>query len=307
MHCRAIRVALFAALPAIGALSAIGAAAQPAQPSAQPPRIDWVRGPSEVTLGTDVAAIKLPEGYRFAGADDTRRLMERMGNPPAPGEVGLITPSVNAKNWFLLFTFHDVGFVKDDDKDKIDSKELLESIRNGTEEANKERARMGTPAIHVVGWYEEPHYDARTHNLVWAIKGRDDREHSVINYDVRLLGRRGYMSGTLVADPDGLAAARQEVEALLQGFSYKQGHRYAEWMKGDKVAEYGLAALVAGGAGAAAAKLGLFAKLGKFLAKGYKLIVAAFAALIAALRKLFGFGDKRTKKEEDATPAPPAG
>lgn len=41
--------------------------------------------------------------------------------------------------------------------------------------------------------------------------------------------------------------------------------KYSEYKPGDKLAEYGLGALVVGGAAAAAAKSGLLKGLGKFL------------------------------------------
>lgn len=276
---------------------------QAGQPQQAPLAIDWIRGPATAELGSH-AKVKVPAGFVFTGPEGTRKLMERMGNRPSPNELGFLAPASQAKDWFLLFSFHDVGYVKDEDKDKIDAKALLESIRAGTEEANKWRAEKGITPLHVVGWFDEPHYDAQSHNLVWAIEAKEDGGGRVVNYDVRLLGRKGYMSVTLVTDPPALAAAKPEVEGLLGGFSYNQGNRYAEFLKGDKVAEYGLAALVAGGAGAAAAKLGLFAKLGKILARGAKLIVVGIAALFAAIRKLLGLGSK--KKEPGPAPTTPA-
>ncbi len=158
---------------------------------------------------------------------------------------------------------------------------------------------MGSDPVHVTGWFEKPHYDSRTNNLVWAIEGKGG-ESALVNYDVRLLGRRGYVSATLVTDPQALAADLPHVQSLLAGFSFDQGGRYAEWLPGDKVAEYGLTALVAGGAGAAAAKMGLFAVIGKFLAKGWKLVVLAVAALGAGIKRLFG-----GRSQDSETPIAP--
>ncbi|HEV2845560.1 MAG TPA: DUF2167 domain-containing protein [Thermoanaerobaculia bacterium] len=259
------------------------------------PGIEWTAGPTKADLGSNLAQIDVPEGYVFADGPNTRKLMELYGNPATDREVGAIAPKAEGKNWLVVFEYEESGYVKDDDKDKIDADAILKSITEGTEASNEQRKEMGSDAIHIVGWFEQPHYDSKTNNLVWAIEGKDDPGgNRFVNYDVRLLGRRGYMSATLITGPESLAADLPEVNGLLSGFSYKTGNRYAEWVKGDKVAEYGLTALVAGGAGAAAVKLGLFAKLGKMLAKGWKLVVAGIAALIALLRKLFG------KKEEEA-------
>jgi uncharacterized membrane-anchored protein len=244
--------------------------------------IPWILGPTTVVLGEDVALLDVGEEFLFADADLTRQLLEWMGNPTGDTEVGLVAPADTLQNWFLVFEYYPVGYVKDDEADEIDPDALLKSIREGTEQANKVREQMGAPAVHVVGWYEKPHYDSATHNLVWAVLGRDDQGNEVVNYNVRLLGRQGYMSVTLVEEPKLLAASRPRVEHVMAGFSFRPGKRYAEWVPGDKVAPYGLAALVTG---VAAAKLGLFAIVGKFVAKAWKLVVAGFVAVGLALKR----------------------
>ena len=103
---------------------------------------------------------------------------------------------------------------------------------------------------------------------------------------MRVLGRGGYMSVTLVDEPGKLAASKPEVDKVLASFNYKQGKSYAEFVAGDQVAEYGLAALVAGGAGAAAVKFGLFAWLFKILAKGGKAIVLLVVGVLAGLKRM---------------------
>jgi uncharacterized membrane-anchored protein len=253
----------------------------------QGPKLSWIAGPKTVDLGR-VAKLDLPAGYIFLGADDTRRLQEAMGNVPDGGEVGLVAPASEDESWFVIFDYRAVGYVKDDEKDAIDARAILDGIREGTEEANKVRKQKGVPGVHVVGWQQPPRYDERTHNLTWGILGRDDEGGKVVNFNVRLLGRNGYVSATLVEDSERIAAARPELDTLLDAFSFKAGSRYSEFRPGDKVAEYGLAALVAGGAGAVAAKTGLLAALFKLLAKAGKAVLLLFAALMAGLKKLLG-------------------
>jgi uncharacterized membrane-anchored protein len=256
----------------------------------QAPKVNWIRGPKTVALGS-VAELALPQGYVFLSASDTRTLQEAMGNVPDGREVGLVAPASDDESWFVVFDYNDVGHVKDDEKDKIDAPAILKGIKEGTEEANKVRAQKGVSAIHVVGWQQAPTYDERTHNLTWGILGRDDQGGRVVNFNVRLLGREGYVSATLVDDADKIGAARPHLDRILDAFSYKQGNRYAEFRPGDKLAKYGLAALVAGGAGAVAVKTGLLAGLLKILAKGGKaivvLVVGAVAAIGRFLRRIF--------------------
>ncbi|MCU0242194.1 MAG: DUF2167 domain-containing protein [Vicinamibacteria bacterium] len=251
------------------------------------PRPNWVAGPKTVDLGSDVAQVQLEEGYLFAGPADTRRVLEAMGNRTDGSEVGMIMPRIEGQEWFMIFEWSAEGYVKDDDKDQIDKDAILKSYQEGTEAANEERRKRGIPGLHVVGWYEEPHYDTRTHNLVWAMLAKDDKGEQSVNYNVRLLGREGYMSLTLVDEPAKLTQSKPYVEKMIGNFSYKSGKTYAEFKPGDKIAKYGLAALVAGGGAAAAAKLGLFGVLFKFLGKAWKLVVVGFLVVVAFIKRIF--------------------
>jgi len=81
-----------------------------------------------------------------------------------------------------------------------------------------------------------------------------------------------------------------EVEKLspsvLAAVNFQDGHRYADFSpKTDKIATYGLAGLVAGGV---LAKAGFFKMLIPALLAAKKLVIVAFAALAAGIKKLFG-------------------
>lgn len=285
-----------AVLPVVALALGLAAPTARAEGEAPPdgekkPEFSWQQG-GEVSLAGDVAQLKLTEEERFLDGPQTIQLMDMLGNPTSKKEVGLVRPTVEGKEWALLFEWDPAGYVKDDEKDKIDAEALFESIRDGTEEANEFRKEKGMPGLHVVRWTDPPHYDAKTHNLVWGLLAKDDNGEEVINYNVRILGREGYMSVTLMDDPKMIDASKVEFAQVLERFSYKPGKTYAEWREGDKVAEYGLTALVAAGAGAAAVKMGLFAKLFKFVGKFAKVIIigvaAAGAAVARAIRALFG-------------------
>jgi uncharacterized membrane-anchored protein len=239
--------------------------------------IKWQEGPSEAHM-RDRADLKLPDGYIFADGKDTRQLMEKMQNPTNGSEVGFVAPK--SMKWYAVFEVADVGYVKDDDKNKLDATAMLDSIRKGTEASNAERRKRGWAEMTIVGWQQAPRYNEATHNLEWAIKGESNGSQ-VINYNTRMLGRDGYMRVTLVCGPDELPATLPEFKQVLGGFQFSKGHSYAEFRKGDKMAKYGLTALVVGGGAAVAAKSGLF----KFLGKGIIVIIAAIGAF---LKKLFG-------------------
>ncbi len=271
---------------AAAVLVAFPAAAANDEQQPEPPKVKWIEGPKKVELGS-VAELNLPDSVVFAGKADTQKLLERMGNVPNGTELGMVVPKAEDQDWFIVFDYDDIGYIKDADKAEIDGDAILKSIQEGTEEGNKERKKRGYTALHVTGWAEAPHYDARTHNLTWAALHKTDEGEVGLNYNVRLLGRSGVMSVTLVEDPGKLAAAKPSVDAVIGAFAFKQGKTYAEWRKGDKVAEYGLAALVTAGAGAAAVKLGFFGVLAKLFAKMGKALVLVVAAIGGAIAKLW--------------------
>ena len=94
---------------------------------------------------------------------------------------------------------------------------------------------------------------------------------------------------------------------LIAGFHFQSGQTYAEYRKGDKVAEYGLTALVLGGGAVLAAKSGLFAVIAKFFGKFLKLIIVGAIALGAVIKKFFGsvFGGRKDPHDRGPSPPPP--
>ncbi len=240
-----------------------------------------------------VAQIEVPAGCVFFDGNTTRALMKSSGEPVSGNEVGLIQPTNFL--WSVIFEYSNSGHVMDDDKDKLDADKLLAAFKAGTAKQNKERERMGSPPLEIVGWEQPPHYDETTHNLTWAIRATSEGRQ-ILNYNTRLLGRLGVMEVVLICDPDKFQETLTSFNGLLAGYSFQTGNNYTEYRKGDKVAKYGLAALVLGGAAVGAAKLGLLAWLLPFLKKGWILIVAAFAGIANFFRKLFG---KKTGRKDD--------
>jgi uncharacterized membrane-anchored protein len=268
------------------------------------PDVHWITGAQEIKLGNDLATLKLTEGYAFANAEDTGKLMEFMGNISSSQDMGLVVPKKRAEDWMVVFSYNPIGYVKDDDASSIDKDAILKSIKESTDEDNDRRKSKGIPALEVEGWAEEPHYDVKTHNLVWAITATSDGE-KVVNYNTRKLGRNGVTSINLVIDPKRLATAKPALEKLIANYSYIPGKQYSDFIPGkDKAAEIGLTALIAGGAGAAAVKTGFFAKFFlPILIALKKLWIFVAVAAGAALKKFFG--NKKSAASEDNGSEPP--
>lgn len=236
--------------------------------------LDWVKGPSTVTI-SDNSKLQLPDHYVFLDARNTSKFEELNQNLSSGKEV-MIAP--DSLEWSAYFVFEDEGYVKDDEK--IDAGAILKALRDGTEQANEERKSRGWAPLHVTGWSIPPAYNSATKRLEWATS-LESEGHEGTNFFTKVLGRRGYTSIVLVASPDGTRAAVADLNRVLEGYKFNSGESYAEWVPGDKVAEYGLAGLIVGGAAAAAVKTGLFKGL-------WKILLVGGAAIMAGLRKLFG-------------------
>ncbi len=249
-----------------------------------PPGI--TRGPAKVKLGTQ-SELDVPEGAQFGDAATTRRILEESGNLTSGKEMGILLNDEAS----VIFDFDSIGFVKDADKEALDADKILESLRAGQDEANKELTRLGRPNLELAGWKVLPHYDPTTQNLEWGIlvQNKETKRQSV-NYNVRLLGRRGVVEATLLVSPERLENQLTWFRKALSGHKFIAGEDYASWRSGDKVAAYGLAALVTGGVVAAAAKSG-------FLAKAWKFILIGLVALGGAVKKLFG-GNKASRPSD---------
>jgi uncharacterized membrane-anchored protein len=257
----------------------------------------FTEGPGKARL-EKVAELDVPEGYIFIDGKTTRALMKKAGEPTSGDEYGSLMPT--NESFTVMFEYNDIGYVKDDDKDNLNADKLLDAYKRGTAEANKQRVRADIPPLEIVGWELPPRYDATTHNLEWAIRATSAGQ-PILNYNTKLLGRKGVMEVILIVEPEKLNETLPTFRNLIAGYSFQTGLTYAEYRPGDKVAKYGLAALVVGGAAVGAAKLGMFAWLAVVLKKAWKLVIVAVAAVAAFIKKtfrrLFGRGEATTGSE----------
>jgi len=248
--------------------------------------LNWHVGPSSEAVAGK-ATLKTPDNDTlFIDEANTKKFLQLTGNIPEDGNFVVLNKK---DSWWATFSFSPMGYVKDDEK--IDADAILKTIRDSDAAGNEERKRLGLPPLYTEGWYILPHYDTQTKRLEWGIKLRSEGKIN-LNYTIRLLGRTGVMNATLVSSPESLDADVASFKATLAGFDFNQGERYSEFKQGDRVAEYGLAALIAGGAAAVATKKGLWAVIGGFLAAAWKLVIAGIIALGAGLRSLFSKREK---------------
>ncbi len=252
----------------------------------------------DIRLPNGNAILHLGSDYYFLPANEARTvLVDAWRNPPrvAVGVLGLVFPKGTTfmdDSWAAVITFDPSGYVSDEDAKTADYAELMTRMQSGEDEINAQRTREGYPAQHLVGWAQTPVYDPANHSVVWAQNIHfDNAPENVLNYDVRLLGRRGVLSLNMLTVMAKLDETRVAAAKFARSVEYDRGERYADFQPGDAKAEYGVAGLVAGGVGLAVAqKAGLLGAILLFAKKFFVLILAFFGGIGAWFRKKFGKG-----------------
>lgn len=249
----------------------------------------WKTG--DLPLRDGLATLHLGDSLRYLDPADANKIIQAWGNPPTD-TLGMIFPAdlgpFDEGNWAVVVNYVEDGHVDDSDAAEIDYAELLTQMQEDTRAANPERQKLGLTPLELKGWAEPPHYDATNHRLYWA-QELASPEDSTLNYEVRVLGRKGVLSLNAVASMDQLPAVKTDMEKVMSQVEFTTGNTYADFDPDiDQVAAYGIGALVAG---KLAAKAGFFAILLKGLLAAKKLVIVGIVALGAFLKRIFGKSD----------------
>jgi uncharacterized membrane-anchored protein len=276
--------------------------------------LKWQTG--MITLKDGLAKINITPDFRFIGADDARKVLHELwGNPDDPDILGMIFPAdkgpLDDDGWGVTVNYEESGYVKDNDASKINYDDLLKTMQKDAKDADPERVKEGYPSIELVGWAAPPRYDQANHKLYWAkeLKVGTYTTHT-LNYDIRILGRHGVLVLGAIADINQFPQIDQKTPEILSMVDFQAGNTYGEFdPKIDKVAEYGLATLIAGGALAGAAKLGLFALAFKWIVVAVlalkKALIVVVIAIVAGAKKLWANITNRSSTRKDLLPPGP--
>jgi uncharacterized membrane-anchored protein len=244
-----------------------------------------------IVLPGGVGELTVPRGFRYLDSAQAAYVMHKLWHNPPQESLGMLFPldrgPVSDSVWAYLIKFDPMGHVKDDDADDIKYDALLEEMQKDTEEENADRVKDGYDAVHLIGWGAPPFYDKNQHTLHWAKLLRfGDGLDETLNYNVRILGRKGVLIFNAIAVPKQLPEIKASIPGLLANVSFVKGQQYNDFSAGiDEVAAYGIGGLVAG---KVLAKVGFFAIILKF----WKVVILALGGAWAAIKRFFGFGTK---------------
>jgi uncharacterized membrane-anchored protein len=231
------------------------------------------RGPKQIKV-FDQATFDLPEKFVFIPNPEATNIMSAMGNQVSEGFAGLIMPEEAEIGWFITVNYSDSGYIKDDEAKDWNTDEMLQSMKDNAIQMNEERAKRHIPEVEVAGWVQTPMYYNENHEVIWSVatkvKGSSDDKEQGVNYNTLVLGRHGYISMNLITALSSVESLKPTSKQLIDKLHFVDGKRYSDVnFDTDKIAEYGLAALVTG---VVAKKLGLIALAAVFFAKFAKVI-----------------------------------
>ncbi len=207
----------------------------------------------EVELPRTGARLDLGAGYEFLETDDARLVLEEVwGNPPADAPLGLIVPEGQtpfaADSWGIVLHYRPIGRVPDGDRERIDFAALITPLQSQIEKLNAQRSADGYATAALLGWSALPRYDLQRHVLQWGTMSQFSNEASrTMNYEVRLLGRAGVLSMSIVADANHYPQIVARVPAIIGMFTWLPGNTYDDYDEDTDVrAAGGLDTLITG-------------------------------------------------------------
>ncbi len=245
----------------------------------------------KIILEKGLVTLNIPQDFGYLPQDQTEILIHNIWqNPPGAKTLGAIIPApfdvLSHDSWAIIITYNDDGHISDKDAATIDYDKLLQQMQKSNVEEKRQREEAGYTAFDLVGWAAKPHYDKDAHKLYWALQlqpeGSQERE---LNYNIRILGRQGYLVMSIVGSLAQLPMIESNTDKILSFVDFNTSHRYADFNPStDKMAAYGMAALIGG---IAAAKVGLFKGLFVALLALKKFIILAAIAVAAFFKRLF--------------------
>ena len=247
----------------------------------------------KISLKEGLAELEIPKGYKFLDSKQSAYVLTDLwGNPPSK-VIGLLfpeqsTPVGNNFTYAVEITYSNEGYIDDEDAKDLDYDDLLEEMQQDTNAENPERKKLGYPEIELVGWAAKPFYDQNGKKLYWAKELNFEGENiNTLNYNIRVLGRRGYLNLNAIGTIDILPEFHKDVDKIIHSVHFTAGNKYADFNPDiDEVAAYGIGGLIAGKLLAKAGFFALILKFWKFIAIGLLGVFSVFK------KKLFGSKDE---------------
>jgi uncharacterized membrane-anchored protein len=206
----------------------------------------------EIQIANGIVRLSIGRNFKYLDATDATTMLTKVyGNPPeaVDGNLGMIVPTREGENWFAVLSYSADGHVSDSDAGTVNYDDLLKQMKDEVEDSSKKRRDSGFAGLKLLGWAQRPYYDSAAKKIYWAKEIQfDDAPSPTLNYDVRVLGRTGYLNLKIVDSMDQLSNINSEMPEILSIANFTTANTYSDYVAStDHTAAYGIAGLVAGG------------------------------------------------------------
>ncbi|SHH96091.1 DUF2167 domain-containing protein [Ferrimonas marina] len=248
----------------------------------------------QIPLAEQRIVLNVPEHLYYFSPEDAELILSQLWqNVPGTGlnSHGLLMPvafdPMADASWATTLHYVEDGYIDDSEAQTIDYDALLSEMQADTRQESMQRAEQGYPAISLVGWASAPYYDGETHKLHWAQELHFvGYEENTLNYDIRVLGRQGFLQMGFIAHMSQLEQIQGQMEEILAVAEFSPGHQYSDFdASTDKMAAYGIGGLIAG---KTLAKTGVLAAILMLLKKFWFVALAAIWGLFKGIGRLLG-------------------
>ena len=253
--------------------------------------LDWQETPGSYALPATNSRYELSHEEILLVGSEARDFMDLSQGVTGWDDVEAVVYTVEGRgrdSW-LTVEYYDIGYVRDDDWQELDSDQIYNELLAATEASNEERRANGYPTLELTGWVEYPYYDEASDTAYWALKAVDSAGEETVNAVALKLGRHGYSAITWVGEPRQFTRAEETLRPAIRNYSFDDGFRYADFREGDVVAAVGLGtlayAMATGNKTTKAAAAGIFAVIAALAKKFWFLLLAPFVFLGKLFRR----------------------
>lgn len=208
--------------------------------------LPWQIEPGTYQLSKSNSTLDLADGLGFLTGESAERYMY-LSQGVEHVDVDAVVFDIEEYSQ-VIFSYTDPGYVSIDDWGEVNPDELLKEIIKNTEIGNKARQENGLAELRVTDWLVKPVLDKKNDAAYWAISLKEG-ERNIVNAITLKLGRSGFEKVVWVGETKQYSDSDNLLEAMLEGHSFNNGFRYADYSFGDKIAAFGIASLVATSAG----------------------------------------------------------
>lgn len=266
--------------------------------------MNWQYGPGSFALPNSGSTIELTQDQEILIGEEAARYDYLTGGIESPETEAIVWSATDDSQIFI--TFFDVGYVTEEDWEKVNPADFMKQMMEIQESANAEREQVGYSPFYIAGWRQEPTFDPMQHTAFWATD-LSDPEGTWVNAVALRLSRDGYHHIIWSGGTDSFVSAETTLGGLLASHQYDSGHRYDEYVDGDPHSDTSIGQLAAAAMGVDIGAIGAAGVIGAailFLKKGWVIVIPVVAGIVAWMRRRKRKAVTATGTPPDSTPPP---